>query len=145
MRLSDFPLDSLASWLPEDFAWQGELNGQLQLDLPTSDPSGRLQLDAGSGVWRVRDQQHWLDFAYSLRLNTELGPQRIDSLLELRGPKIGELVLQARIDPGPADKPLTGSFRLSGLDLALARPLVPLVERIARPLNGAGNPSRGPL
>ena len=146
LRLSDFPLDSLAPWLPEDFAWQGALNGQLQLDLPTSGPSGRLQLDAGSGVWRVRDQQHWLDFAYdSLRLNTELGPQRIDSLLELRGPKIGELVLQARIDPRPADKSLTGSFRLSGLDLALARPFVPMVERIAGQLNGAGTLSGGLL
>jgi translocation and assembly module TamB len=146
MRLSDFPMDSLAPWLPEGFAWQGQLNGQIQLDLLASGPNGLLQLDAGSGVWRVRDQQQWLDFAYdSLRLNTQLGPQRIDSQLELRGPKIGELVLQAQIDPRPADKPLTGSFRLSGLDLALARPFVPMVERIAGQLNGAGTLSGGLL
>jgi translocation and assembly module TamB len=146
MRLNDFPMDSLAPWLPEDFAWQGQLDGQLQLDLLASGPSGRLQLDAGSGVWRVREQQQWLDFAYdSLSLNTQLGPQRIDSQLELRGPKIGELVLQARIDPRPADKPISGSFRLSGLDLALARPFVPMVERIAGQLNGTGTISGGLL
>lgn len=145
-QLSNFPMDSLAALWPEDFAWQGELNGRLQLDLPASGPNGRLELDAGSGIWRIRDQQQWLEFAYdSLRLSTQLRPQRIDSLLELHGPAIGELSLQAQLDPRPASKPLSGSFRLNGLDLALVRPFVPMVERIAGQLNGAGTLSGGLL
>ena len=139
LQLSDFPLDSLAQWLPKDFAWQGQLNGQLQLELPASGPKGRLELDAGSGIWRVRDQGQWLEFAYdSLRLSSQLSPQRVDNRIELRGPAIGELLLNAQLDPRPASKPLTGDFRLSGLDLALIRPFVPMVERIAGQLNGAG-------
>ncbi|MDZ4332095.1 MAG: translocation/assembly module TamB domain-containing protein, partial [Pseudomonas sp.] len=145
-QLSNIPKDSLAKWWPKDFAWQGQLNGRLQLDLPASGPNGSLELDAGSGVWRIRDQQQWLDFAYdSLRLSAQLRPQRIDSLLELRGPAIGELSLQAQLDPRPVSKPLSGSFRLNGLDLALARPFVPMVERIAGQLNGAGTLSGGLL
>ncbi|MEA1607349.1 translocation/assembly module TamB domain-containing protein [Pseudomonas spirodelae] len=146
VQLSNLPMDSLAPWLPKDFTWQGQLNGQLQLELPASGPNGRLQLDAGSGIWRVRDQQQWLEFAYdSLRLNTQIRPQRIDSSLLLRGPAIGELALDATLDPRPASKPLSGSFRLNGLDLALVRPFVPMVERIAGQLNGAGTLSGGLL
>ncbi len=145
-QLSNFPMNSLAQWWPKDFAWQGQLNGRLQLDMPGSGPNGSLELDAGSGIWRIRDQQQWLELAYdSLRLSTQLRPQRIDSLLELRGPAIGELSLQAQLDPRPASKPLSGSFRLNGLDLALARPFVPMVERIAGQLNGAGTLSGGLL
>jgi translocation and assembly module TamB len=145
-QLSNFPMGSLAQWWPKDFAWQGQLNGRLQLDLPASGPNGSLELDAGSGSWRIRDQQQWLEFAYdSLRLSTRLRPQRIDSLLELRGPAIGELSLQAQLDPRSASKPLSGNFRLNGLDLALARPFVPRVERIAGQLNGSGTLSGGLL
>lgn len=139
-RLRDFPLDSLAPWLPKDFAWQGLLNAEVQLDLPAAGPSGRVLLDAGSGTWRIRDQGQWLDFAYdSLRLESQLRPQQIDTRLDLRGPKIGELLLQARLDPRPATKPLSGEFRLSALDLALARPFVPMVERLAGRLDGSGS------
>ena len=145
-QLSNFPMESLAALWPKDFSWQGELNGRLQLDMPASGPNGSLELDAGSGLWRIRDQQQWLEFAYdSLRLTAQLRPQRIDSLLKLRGPTIGELSLQAQLDPRRASKPLSGSFSLKGLDLALARPFVPMVERIAGQLNGAGTLSGGLL
>src|SRR5690606_3917588 len=91
VQLSNLPLDSLTPWLPKDFTWQGQLNGQLQLELPASGPNGRLELDAGSGIWRIREQQQWLEFAYdSLRLTTQFRPRRIDSSLQLRGPAIGE-------------------------------------------------------
>ncbi len=138
-RLADFPLDSLAPWFPDDFAWQGTLDADVHLDLPASGPSGRVVVDAGSGSWRVRDQDQWVDFTYdSLRLSSELRPQRIDTELNLRGPRIGKLSLQAQLDPRPANKPLSGQFRLSGLDLAIARPFVPMVEHLAGQLNGSG-------
>jgi translocation and assembly module TamB len=145
-RLQNFPLDSLAPWLPKDFAWQGQLNGKVRLDLPTAGPSGRILLDAGSGVLRIRDDQQWLDFPYdSLKLDSTLSPQRIDNLLTFSGPTLGELRVQAQIDPGPASKPLRGEFSLTGLDLAVARPFVPMIETLAGQLNGRGTLSGGLL
>lgn len=138
-RLADFPLDSLSPWFPKDFAWQGTLDADVHLDLPAAGPNGRVVVDAGSGTWRVRDNEQWVDFTYdSLRLSSELRPQRIDSELSLRGPRIGELSVQAQLDPRPANKPLSGQFRLNGLDLAIARPFVPMVERLAGQLDGSG-------
>ncbi|CAD5110538.1 Translocation and assembly module subunit TamB [Pseudomonas carbonaria] len=145
-RLRDFPLASLAPWLPADFAWDGQLSADLQLDLPASGPKGLVRVDAGSGTLRVREQEQWLEFPYSrLLLDSTLQPQRIDSRLQFQGGPLGELSAQVTLDPRPESKPLSGEFRLSGLDLAVARPFLPMVEHLAGQLNGSGRISGGLL
>ncbi|EPN39809.1 hypothetical protein A242_24255, partial [Pseudomonas syringae pv. actinidiae ICMP 19095] len=37
-QLKNFPLDSLAQWMPKDFAWKGTLNADVQLDIPAAGP-----------------------------------------------------------------------------------------------------------
>lgn len=141
-RLENFPLASLQPWLPDDFAWQGRLDGSLKLDLPVSGPNGRILLDAGAGTLRIRqpDQEQWLDFPYdSLRLDSTLRPQRVDSELRFVSTRMGELTLQAQIDPRPQNKPVNGEFRLSGFDLAVLRPFVPMAETLEGRLQGSGS------
>ncbi|WP_283180888.1 translocation/assembly module TamB domain-containing protein [Pseudomonas svalbardensis] len=138
-HLKQFPIDSLAQWLPKDFAWKGRLNADLQLDLPASGPNGQISIDASGGTLRIKEKDQWLDFPYqTLKLNSKLTPKRIDTDLNFVGGKLGELMLQAQINPLPKDKPLTGSFRLNGLDLSVARPFVPMVEKLTGRLNGSG-------
>lgn len=138
-RLRDFPLDSLAGFFPEDFAWQGELNADLHLDLPAAGPNGELRIDAGAGVLRLREGEAWHDFPYrTLTLDSRLRPERIDSQLRFDGGELGEVDVSTRIDPRRALKPLEGEFRLRGLDLAVARPFAPMVERLQGELNGSG-------
>ncbi len=145
-HLKRFPLDSLAQWLPKDFAWKGMLNADVQLDLPASGPQGQIMLDASGGTLRVKEKDQWLDFPYqALKLNTRLTPRRIDTQLQFDGGKLGELMLQAQINPLPKSKPLSGDFRLSGLDLSVARPFVPMVEKLSGSLNGSGRLSGGLL
>jgi len=125
--------------LPKDFAWKGRLNADLQLDLPASGPNGQISVDASGGTLRIKEKDQWLDFPYqTLKLNSKLTPKRIDTDLNFVGGKLGELMLQAQINPLPKDKPLTGSFRLNGLDLSVARPFVPMVEKLTGRLNGSG-------
>ncbi|QXI45343.1 translocation/assembly module TamB [Pseudomonas wayambapalatensis] len=138
-HLKQFPIDSLAQWLPKDFAWQGMLNADINLDMPASGPKGTVRIDASGGTLRVRDSGRWIDFPYqTLRLDSTLAPRRVDTSLAFRGDRLGELNLSTRIDPLGRDKPLSGEFRLSGLDLSIARPFVPMVERLAGQLNGDG-------
>ncbi len=145
-HLKQFPLDSLAAFLPKDFAWQGKLNADVQLDLPQSGPKGVVAVDASGGTLRVRDKGQWLDFPYdTLKLETTLNPKRIDTQLNFRGGKLGELLLQAQINPLPNNKPITGTFSLAGLDLSVARPFVPMVEKLTGKLNGSGRISGGLL
>ncbi|MBC3301213.1 translocation/assembly module TamB [Pseudomonas sp. SWRI18] len=145
-HLKQFPVDSLAAFMPKDFAWQGKLNADLQLDLPDSGPKGLVSVDASGGTLRVKDKHQWLDFPYdTLKLETTLNPKRIDTQLNFHGGKLGELLLQAQINPLPKDKPITGNFSLVGLDLAVARPFVPMVETLSGKLNGSGRLSGGLL
>ncbi|WP_434569096.1 translocation/assembly module TamB domain-containing protein [Pseudomonas sp. Z3-8] len=145
-HLKQFPIESLAQWMPRDFAWQGRLNADLQLDLPASGPNGRVLVDASGGTLRIRDKEQWLDFPYqTLTLDSRLTPTRIDTDLNFVGARLGELRVQARINPLPASKPLSGSFRLNGLDLSVARPFVPMVETLTGHLNGSGTLSGGLL
>lgn len=138
-HLKQFPLDSLAQWLPKDFAWQGLLNADVNLDIPASGPKGAVRIDASGGTLRVRDNGRWIDFPYqALRLDSTLAPRRIDTRLNFRGERLGELSVNTRLDPLGKDKPLSGDFRLAGLDLSVARPFVPMVERLAGQLNGSG-------
>ncbi|WP_336342298.1 translocation/assembly module TamB domain-containing protein [Pseudomonas atacamensis] len=145
-HLKQFPIESLAQWLPKDFAWQGRLNADLQLDLPASGPNGVVSVDASGGTLRVRDKDQWLDFPYqTLKLSSKLTPKRVDTELNFVGGKLGELLVQAQLNPLPKNKPLSGSFRLSGLDLSVARPFVPMVEKLTGRLNGSGTISGGLL
>nr|WP_314570092.1 translocation/assembly module TamB domain-containing protein [uncultured Pseudomonas sp.] len=145
-HLKQFPIDSLAAFLPKDFAWKGRLNADLQLDLPDSGPKGVVSVDASGGTLRVKDKDQWLDFPYdTLKLETTLNPKRIDTQLNFRGGTLGELMVQAQINPLPKNKPITGTFTLAGLDLAVARPFVPMVETLSGKLNGNGRISGGLL
>lgn len=145
-HLKQFPIESLAQWLPKDFAWQGKLNADLQLDLPASGPNGQISFDASGGTLRMKEKDQWVDFPYqTLKLTSKLTPKRIDTDLNFVGGKLGELMVQAQINPLPASKPVSGSFRLSGLDLSVARPFVPMVEKLTGRLNGSGTISGGLL
>ncbi len=138
-RLRDFPLESLASYLPDNLIWQGEVNADLSLDLPKAGPSGTIRVDAGPGTLRMRDGEQWLNFPYStLALNSELTPQRVDSHLRFEGGELGELDVRLEVNPSTEAKAISGAFRLSDFDLSVARPFVAQVERLDGQLNGHG-------
>ena len=138
-HLKQFPLDSLAQWLPKDFAWKGALNADVQLDLPASGPNGQIVIDASGGTLRVKDKTQWVDFPYdTLKLSSTLTPKKVDSSLDFRGGKLGQLLARLSIDPVAKAKPVSGTFNLSGLDVSVARPFVPMVEKLNGKLNGDG-------
>nr|WP_221189883.1 translocation/assembly module TamB domain-containing protein [Azomonas macrocytogenes] len=138
-RLRNFPLASLAQFMPDDFAWKGDLNADLKLDLPKSGPNGSIRIDAGPGVLRMRERDNWLDFPYqTLSIDSQLKPHQVDTHLTFQGNALGTLQANVIIDPRGETKPLSGDFQLSGVDLATARPFVPQVDRLEGKLNGNG-------
>ena len=145
-HLKQFPLDSLAQWFPKDFQWQGQLNADLLLDLPASGPKGQVVVDASGGTLRIKDKGQWLNFPYqTFKLTSNLTPNRVDTRFDFDGGKLGQLMLSARINPLPKNKPVTGEFRLSGLDVSVIRPFVPMVETLTGQLNGSGTIAGGLL
>ena len=146
LHLKQFPLDSLAEWLPKDFQWQGDLNADLVLDLPASGPKGQIVVDASGGTLLFKDKGQWVDFPYeAFKLTSNLTPNRVESRLDFDGGKLGQLMLSARINPLPKSKPISGEFQLTGLDVSMIRPFAPMVEKLTGQLNGSGTISGGLL
>ena len=140
LNLKQFPLDSLAEWLPKDFQWQGDLNANLILDLPASGPKGQIVVDASGGTLLFKDKGQWVDFPYQeFKLTSNLTPNRVESRLDFDGGMWGQLMLSARVNPLPKSKPISGEFRLTRLDLSVMRPFAPMVEKLTGQLNGSGS------
>lgn len=138
-RLRDFPIESLAEYLPDNLRWIGEVNADLAIDMPSAGPSGTVRVDAGPGTLRFRDGEQWLDFPYAtLALTSELAPELVDSRLRFEGGELGELDVRFQIDPSTEAKTISGDFRLSNFNLSVARPFVAQVDRLEGQLNGNG-------
>ncbi|MDH0747711.1 translocation/assembly module TamB [Pseudomonas sp. GD03842] len=138
-HLRQFPLESLAQWMPKDFSWKGALNADVQLDIPAAGPNGQVLIDASGGTLRVKDKNQWLDFPYqALKLTSRLTPRKVDTSLDFQGGKLGDLSAHLSIDPLARNKPVSGDFRLAGLDVSVARPFVPVVARLNGKLDGNG-------
>ena len=139
VRLRDFPLASLKPWLPADLGWEGTASADVKLDLGGSGPSGAVVFDASGGTVLLHQGDQRLAFAYgALRLTSQVAPRKVDTELNVDGRRLGQLQLRTLIDPLGEGKPLSGSFRLSGLDLAVLRPLIEQAERVAGTLEGSG-------
>ncbi len=138
LRLQALPLHLLADG-QSGARLDGSLSAALRLTLEDAGPRGELWLDAGQGSLRLpasADRQP-LEFSWQqARLDSQLLPQRIDSQLQLQGPQLGQLQLQARLDP--RSQQLTGSYQLDALQLALLQPLLPEDLLIAGTLAGTG-------
>ena len=144
LHLKQFPLESLAEWFPKDFQWQGQLNADMVLDMPASGPKGQVVVDASGGTLRIKDKGQWIDFPYqAFKLTSNLTPSRVDARFDFDGGKLGQVMLAARINPLPKNKPITGEFRLSGLDVSVIRPFAPMVEKLTGQLNGSGSITGG--
>ncbi|WP_407363384.1 translocation/assembly module TamB domain-containing protein [Pseudomonas luteola] len=142
-HLRNFDLAGLAPFLPEDFGWQGALNADIRFDLPENGPDGTVTVDAGTGTLRARNADgQWADFAYdTLKLNSTLRPDDVRVSLDFNGPQLGNLTLNAQIDPRPDDKPVSGRFDLRGLNVAIAKGFVSGIEQLDGRIDGSGQVS----
>lgn len=138
-QLQNFPLDSLARWMPDNLAWQGRLNAKVDLDLPSTGPTGQVQVTANEGRIRWKEGKSWHDIAYqSIRLDGRLTPKQADLVADIQAGPLGQLNLQAQIDPRKAVKPIQGSFSLQKLNLGVAKAFIPQVDQLEGQLNGSG-------
>lgn len=142
--INRFPTLALAPLLPETVRWDGRINGEIDFASTDAGPDGRIFLDAGDGEFEVLVDGDWQPLTYNV-LTTEvtLKPQQADLAVRLDGPDVGEFELDMALDPTSKDRTIDGSFRLQGLDLALAG-LFSGLQEIAGQVDGQGRLS-GPL
>ncbi len=139
-----FPTVALAPLLPETLRWDARINGEMQFTSTDAGPDGRVFLDAGDGEFEVLVDGDWEPLAYNV-FTTEINlkPQQADLAVRLSGPEVGQFELDMGLDPTSTERKVDGTFRLEGLDLALAG-LFTGLEEIAGQVDGEGRLS-GPL
>lgn len=138
-HLLNFPLATLQPWLPADAQLSGQVNGDFKVELLAQGPKGRIQLDAGQGQLRVKENEQWQTFAWqTLRLDSDLTERAIASKLQLKGRDSGNLEVVANIDPRLEQKKLSGHFLIENVDLSALRPFIAQVETVRGVLEGRG-------
>lgn len=138
-HLLNFPLATLQPWLPNDAEIRGQLNGDFKVELLAKGPQGKIQLNAGKGQLRVKENEQWQTFAWqTLKLNSDLTERSIQSKLELKGADSGTLQVVANIDPRLEQKKLTGHFLIENVDLSALRPFIAQVQTVRGVLEGRG-------
>lgn len=143
-RINNFPATALDPLLPERLRWQGRLNGEIDVTLPDSGPTGQIRIDAGSGEFEIQVEEAWEPLSYDRFVTVlKLKPDRADLDVQLAGPKLGELSVQVAVDPRSAKRELEGQYSLTGLDISLAGIFAGL-EEVSGRIDGQGSLS-GPL
>ena len=136
--LQNLSLASFTPWLPEGLAIDGSLNGQFKLIEQPGGLQGKLLLDAGQGALLLTQESQ--RFAWStLAVKADLLPKKVDAHIELQGAKQGHLLVQATIDPRPADKPISGQFHLQDLNLNVLHALVGDIDQLSGHIEGQGD------
>ncbi|WP_417513782.1 translocation/assembly module TamB domain-containing protein [Marinobacter sp.] len=143
-RITNFPAAALAPVLPETLRWYSSINGEIDFTLTDNGPDGRIALDAGEGRFELLLDGEWESLSYeTLTTELDLKPDEADLAVRLSGPELGKLSVDMSLDPMAEGRPVEGSFKLSGLDIALAG-LFTGLEEVAGEINGEGTIS-GPL
>lgn len=138
-RLNNLPLAGLKPWLPEGVRLDALLNGEIHVQQHTEGLDGRVRLDAGHGKLRYLDEDEEETFAWRvLRLEADLGAQKINTRLELQGQETGQLLLRIALEPQSAEKSIVGDFLLQQLDLQPLQALLPQIDEIAGLVEGQG-------
>lgn len=140
LQLTEFPLASLESWLPDDFRWDGHLNAAAQLRQSAGAvPTGNLAISSRNGQMVVSNPDQELELPYdTLEFTARLDARRAVTGLQLTSSGLGNLNAQAEItDPGAAQI-LDGRFVLDGVQLDILRPFLPQVDTLSGDLIGNG-------
>ncbi|MFT0213160.1 translocation/assembly module TamB domain-containing protein [Pseudomonas sp. F1_0610] len=142
--LKNFTLASLQPLLPKGFKLTGAVNGRIHLQLPDSGPSGVIFLDASNGQLDLMVDNKATRFKWgTLRLDSNLTPNKVTAAVVFKGPNNSQLELNAQINPLAKDKPINGFFTIENVDLALIKPFVDEVDKLQGSLQGKGSISGG--
>ena len=144
LEISNLPASALSPLLPETIRWKARIDGSLVLSLGGEGPTGDVRVSAGPGEVDVVLDEDWETLSYrTLTLSANLTPQQADVALRLDGDSLGALSVDLTVDPNAPDRPASGTFSLTGFDLAMVGSLLNM-EEVSGLVEGSGRLD-GPL
>lgn len=140
LALTDFPLASLEGFLPENVAWNADLNADVEIQQAVGEePVINLNVSSLDGMIAVTEADQTLAFPYDLlEINTEMQAGTARSRIQLSSEGFGNLDIQANIEDPAGAQALTGQYEIEGLKLNILRPFLPQVDTLRGDLSGNG-------
>jgi translocation and assembly module TamB len=140
IALTDFSLSSLEDLLPEGFAWNADLNADLELQQAVGgEPVIDLSVRSVDGMVAITEAEQTLAFPYDLLdINTQMQSGTARSRIQLVSEGFGSLDIQADIDDPAGEQILSGQYDIEGLKLNILRPFLPQVDTLRGELSGTG-------
>lgn len=119
-RIERFPVQALASLLPETLKWQAEISGHIRFTRSSEGPRGEVVLDADAGSFRVLVDGDWQTLTYrTLSVGLDIQPDRAGVTVAFAGDSLGRFRIEGEVDPRRPGYPLKGKFQLENVELAL--------------------------
>jgi len=140
LALSQFDVAKITDFLPEDLIWQGSFDAGVNLAWGAAKPpylSAHIESTPGSLQWAGAPAEETLRYQ-QIRLRALLDETEAQGEVLLRSEQLGELTVEAAIDPKDPQRRLNGTFRLAKLQLDRLQPFSGPVERLAGRLEGNG-------
>lgn len=146
--LSQLEISRLSAVFPEGLAWQGALQGNVEMNWRVNHPPElKLELITDNGaIGLSRDDDEPLTLPYhQLRLaaNTEADNQ-IKFRFDMQAPNMGQGYIEARIKPDEKPYTINGAMLLEKVNLAILKPFLPGMQHLVGEINLSGGLS-GPI
>lgn len=140
LALTDFPLASLEDVLPENFAWNAELNADIDYEQAVGeDPVVNLNVRSAGGMAAITEADQTLAFPYDLlEINTQMQAGTARTRIRLASEGFGTLDVRADIEDPAGSQTLSGEYDIQGLKLNILRPFLPQVDTLRGELSGEG-------
>ena len=127
LQLSNFDVERLKPFFPDDFNWQAALSAKGDIHWQNQQPTARLTLSTTPGTLASGD----LTFDYhQLELLADFQNQRLDSSLKFQSKQLGTALVKLSVDDVQEQQALSGKLQLDHLRLDFLTPLAPAVSAI---------------
>lgn len=140
LALTNFPLASLADILPENFAWNANLDADVEFQQAVGEePVVKLNVSSMDGMVAITEGEQTLAFPYDLlEINANMQAGTARTRIQLASEGFGTLDIQANIEDPANAQVLTGQYNIAGLKLNILRPFLPQVDTLRGDLSGEG-------
>ncbi|MDG5498569.1 translocation/assembly module TamB domain-containing protein [Marinobacter sp. BGYM27] len=142
--IKNFPMSALAALWPENFRWQANLDGEIDLEMNEQGPDGKIRLDVGPGSFDIQQVEGWRSITYqTLTAEMDLTPKQAKLGVKLSGEQLGTMAINLKVDPSTDEKRIDGDYQLDDLKLGIIEPFAQ-IETIEGVISGRGRLT-GPL
>ena len=143
LKLSGYDLAWIKPFLPEHLVVAGLLSADSQIQwTPDQRPTAALNVQIDNGAIGMNDAETQESIRFEIQTMTlaaDAAAETVEAKLTLRSQDIGNADIALSLLPLNDEKPIAGTAKLEGLNIAFLRSFVPQIETLTGTINADGS------